>query len=202
MIYEMLAGSSPFTGGTPSDVLAAILTVDPPPIPRNSRDRPAEIERIVRRCLSKDPAARYSSAADLRLDLERMAASPKGPSQTMLWVASVSTAIVFVAVSMALIMRLHERAHPQFSSMHMTRLATRAEVSDVAISRDGRLLAYVATQGPGANLWTREFSGTNERIAVTSEVGNSQASRSRPTTPTFITDEREARGQVTCFEFP
>jgi Tol biopolymer transport system component len=171
VIYEMLAGSSPFTGGTPSDVLAAILTVDPPPIPRNSRDRPAEIERIVRRCLSKDPAARYSSAADLRLDLERMAASPKGPSQTMLWVATVSTAIVFVAVSMALIMRLHERARRQYSSMHMTRLATRAEVSDVAISRDGRLLAYVATQGPGANLWTREFSGTNERISVTERSG-------------------------------
>lgn len=72
VLYEMLTGSAPFTGSTPSDVLAGILTSDPAPISRNSRDVPAEFERIVRCCLAKDPSARYQSATALQQDLERL----------------------------------------------------------------------------------------------------------------------------------
>ena len=68
VLYEMLTGSAPFTGATPSDVLAAILTYDPAPLSQNTRAVPAEFERIVRRCLAKDPGERYLSAAALQED--------------------------------------------------------------------------------------------------------------------------------------
>jgi hypothetical protein len=171
VIYEMLAGSSPFTGSTPSDVLAAILTNDPAPISRSSPHVPMEFERIVRRCLAKNPEARYASAADLRHDLDRLAERTKKPPSALLWTTGISAAMVIAAVSLSLVMRSHKSASPTFSSMSMTRLAARGEISDVTISRDGRLLAYVAAQGAGATLWTREFSGASERVAVTERSG-------------------------------
>jgi serine/threonine protein kinase len=57
VLYEMVTGVAPFTGGTPSDVLAAILNADPAPLKRNSRNVPSEVECIVRRCLAKDPTS-------------------------------------------------------------------------------------------------------------------------------------------------
>ena len=171
VMYEMLAGSSPFTGSTPSDVIAAILTIDPVPISRISPGAPAELERIVRRCLAKNPDARYPSAADLHRDLENWVERRKGNPKTLPWALGISTAIAFVALALVIVMRPHEQLEPPFSSMNMTRLATMGEISDVTISRDGRLLAYVAAQSQGASLLTREFSGANERIAVTVRSG-------------------------------
>src|SRR5207253_104547 len=60
--YEMLAGRHPFEGVTPIEALAAILHGEAPPLPAHV---PPELDRIVRRCLEKDPARRFESAADL-----------------------------------------------------------------------------------------------------------------------------------------
>src|SRR2546429_8964578 len=47
VLYEMLAGRAPFAGQTTTDVLAAILKVEPPPLNQSSPEIPAELERIV-----------------------------------------------------------------------------------------------------------------------------------------------------------
>jgi TolB-like protein/tetratricopeptide (TPR) repeat protein len=66
MLYEMAAGRLPFKGGNPFSTATAILEADPPPLPANV---PESLRLIVMRCLSKDPAARYQSAADVRAAL-------------------------------------------------------------------------------------------------------------------------------------
>ncbi len=72
VLYEMVTGIAPFSGPTPSDVLAAILIHQPPPLAQYLPETPPELERIVRLCLEKDPQARYPGANDLRRDLNHL----------------------------------------------------------------------------------------------------------------------------------
>lgn len=72
VLYEMLRGRRPFEGDSPLATLAAILRDAPPPLRTVRRDVPRELERIVRRCLEKQPEARYTSATDLAADLRRL----------------------------------------------------------------------------------------------------------------------------------
>jgi serine/threonine-protein kinase len=64
-LYEMLSGARPFTGGTPRDVLNAIIRARPAPLQQRRPEVPAALSSIVSRCLSKDPADRFGSARDL-----------------------------------------------------------------------------------------------------------------------------------------
>jgi serine/threonine-protein kinase len=72
VLYEMLAGHRPFGGADGADVLAAILRDTPPPIPGVGPD----VARILERCLAKDPAKRFQSAAELRAAIEACLAAP------------------------------------------------------------------------------------------------------------------------------
>jgi serine/threonine protein kinase/lipopolysaccharide biosynthesis regulator YciM len=69
LLYEMIAGRRPFDGATMSDVIAVLLTADPPPLRRYCVEATKELEQIVGKCLAKDRDARYQSAAELIADL-------------------------------------------------------------------------------------------------------------------------------------
>ena len=72
VIYEMLARRKPFEGDTPSDTLAAILKTEPPSLSRVIPGVPAELTRIVTKCLKKDREERYQVIKDLWLDLKAL----------------------------------------------------------------------------------------------------------------------------------
>ncbi|HEV2834588.1 MAG TPA: protein kinase, partial [Pyrinomonadaceae bacterium] len=72
VIYEMLARRKPFEGDTPSDTLAAILKTEPQPLSRVIQGIPAELTRIVTKCLKKDREERYQVVKDLWLDLKAL----------------------------------------------------------------------------------------------------------------------------------
>jgi Tol biopolymer transport system component len=172
VLYEMVTGTTPFAGGTPSDVLAAILTFDPAPLSRNSRVVPASMERIVRRCLAKDPAARYASAAELGDDLQRLTARETQPARRLMrWAAGLAAVVAIAAVGLIMLMNMRQEPQPAFASMHMTRIATRGEVSDVTIARDGSLLAYVEADGAGSGVWVKDASGAHEREVIATVSG-------------------------------
>jgi serine/threonine protein kinase len=70
VFYEMLAGAPPFCGETPSDILASILTREPPPL--NELTEP-ELQNVVwTRALAKDRERRYQSAHELLHDLQEI----------------------------------------------------------------------------------------------------------------------------------
>ena len=73
VLWEMLTGHRPFRGESPVDTLSAILREEPPPDPVLA-GLPSGFERILRRALQKRPADRYASAADLAVELRRLAA--------------------------------------------------------------------------------------------------------------------------------
>jgi eukaryotic-like serine/threonine-protein kinase len=83
VLYEMLSGQQPFTGATFTDLLSSILKDHPPPLPTAAKSMPA-IERVVQRCLEKNPAERFQSARDLAFQLDSMISTlASGSSPTL-----------------------------------------------------------------------------------------------------------------------
>jgi len=71
LLYFALTGQPPFSGESISAILQSVLHSDPVPPRRLNPEIPPELEQIVLRCLAKDSANRYSSAAILASELER-----------------------------------------------------------------------------------------------------------------------------------
>ena len=72
VLYEMVTGVLPFSGQNTGEILESIFTKQPVAPVRLNQKVPAELERIINKCLEKDRNLRYSSAAELRTDLQRL----------------------------------------------------------------------------------------------------------------------------------
>jgi serine/threonine-protein kinase len=72
VIYEMLTGHIPFDRPSPMEVVEAIIHHPIPRLGRISYSAPLELERIVRKCLDKEPDRRYQSARELVIDLKNL----------------------------------------------------------------------------------------------------------------------------------
>jgi Tol biopolymer transport system component len=76
ILYEMAAGEHPFGGRSAAESIAHVLHDEPRPLADINLHAPLEFQRIVGKCLAKDPARRYQHADDLALDLRDLAARP------------------------------------------------------------------------------------------------------------------------------
>jgi len=72
VLYEMAAGALPFRGESTGILFEAILNRTPVPLLRLNPDVPAELERIISKCLEKDRNLRYQHASEVRTDLQRV----------------------------------------------------------------------------------------------------------------------------------
>src|SRR6266404_3839175 len=73
VLFEMVAGCSPFMAGTSNEVISAILAKTPvPPLARFAHDVPARLEEIVEKALTKNRDERYQTSKDLLIDLKRL----------------------------------------------------------------------------------------------------------------------------------
>jgi serine/threonine protein kinase len=72
ILYEMLSGRRPFERDSVADTMAAILKEDPPELAGEGRKISPAVERVVRRCLEKNPSQRFQSAQDLAFSLESL----------------------------------------------------------------------------------------------------------------------------------
>jgi serine/threonine protein kinase/Tfp pilus assembly protein PilF len=80
-LYEMVTGRRPFFRDTNADTMAAILHEPPPALSESGRQRPAELERLILRCLEKVPERRFQSARELATALKTILQST-GPEGT------------------------------------------------------------------------------------------------------------------------
>ncbi len=72
VLYELASGERPFTGPTPADVTSSILRDAPAPLRAVRPDAPPELERIVERCLRKDPHERFQAALEVAAELRAL----------------------------------------------------------------------------------------------------------------------------------
>jgi eukaryotic-like serine/threonine-protein kinase len=82
LIHEMVTGKPAFSGKSRASLIAAILTTEPPPITQLQSLTPPALERVVKKCLAKDPDDRWQNASDLGSELKWIAeaGSPTGAS--------------------------------------------------------------------------------------------------------------------------
>jgi len=72
VLYQMATTKTPFPGVTTTEILRALLDHPPDAIARFNYSIPGELERIILKCLEKDPDSRYQSARDLLVDLKNL----------------------------------------------------------------------------------------------------------------------------------
>ena len=167
VLYEAATGKAAFSGKTQASVIAAILASEPPPMSTLQPLTPPLLERAVRACLAKDPEERMHSAHDLKLQLEWAldanvdATSITSRRKGVPWIALAVTAIV-VAIAAIAGTRAYEqlRNEPQVirASIDLGEGVEMPLVNSMALSPDGKMLAYVAQSGnEKPMLWIRSL---------------------------------------------
>jgi len=72
VLYEMVTGETPFAGETTTDVLASILTVEPPPLSSSQPEVPPELDQITSKALGKAREERYQDIRELLSHLQKL----------------------------------------------------------------------------------------------------------------------------------
>jgi len=151
VLYEMLSGVRAFRRDTAAETMTAVLKDDPPELSDGAHLVSPALDRIVRRCLEKNPEQRFQSARDLGFALTALSGSETGktarlaaaaPSRipTLLWPA----AIFALAAVAALTWFLARRPVPATRMQFNLALPGAMSVSHMALSRDGSLLVFVS----------------------------------------------------------
>ena len=171
VLYEMVTGGKAFHGTNYQSLVGAILAMDPAPMAVKPFT-PAWLERLVRRCLAKDPDDRYQSMRDLAIDLKsppaESAASPTKVSRWP-WIAAAGAfALAFIVAGVLLysatrpvpprpLMRLNVDLE---DSTPLARVASGgARGNMLALSPDGTRLALTLRGADGkVRLHTRQLN--------------------------------------------
>ena len=72
VLYEMVTGQRAFQGDSKISILAAVLNQEPKPASEISRTLPRDLEKVITRCLRKEPSRRFQDMADLKVTLEEL----------------------------------------------------------------------------------------------------------------------------------
>ena len=174
VLYEMATGCRAFTGPSWADTLSAVIREEPKPPRELVPALPRELERLIERCLRKEPGRRYQSMVDVKLVLEQIeqdsqadpARSPQAPwpGRRRRWLVAAALAILLALAGGWLLLRTREAPLPPPRVVPVT--ASRGEERWPSFSPDGEQLAYS---------WDGE-EGDNEDIYLTM-IGSSVVRR-------------------------
>jgi eukaryotic-like serine/threonine-protein kinase len=163
VLYETLTGKRAFDGETTSDVLAAVIMKEPD-WKALAADTPASIEKLLRRCLAKDPKQRLRDIGEARITIDetlsgkdsvapvassaesamgtlRSAQGQASPLQQPIWRRALPWATAAAAAALALFLFLRPSAP---AKRMVFAIPVASEASNLALSEDGRMLAFVA----------------------------------------------------------
>ncbi len=170
VLYCMLGGRPPFERDSGIDTLSAIVHDTPRPIAQLVPDLRDELERIVNRCLRKEPARRFQSMADLHVELRELveeadgSRSSRSSASTLASVAVLATVIVAaLALGVVWIPRwLEARNRPALGGLTVSRLTFDAGLQTQPVwSPDGQFLAYTADRDGNFDIYVHQVNGGN-----------------------------------------
>ena len=158
VLYELIAGTRPFTGKTQAALVASILTEAPRPLFEIDPRTPRGLAEVVRACLEKDPEKRWQSARDVRHALKWMVAEPPPsiPARSVrVW---QGLAVLMAAIALGVGAWVLQPAAPGLASRFEALVPEDVNPGDLAVSPDGRKLAF-ASDG----LWLRDLDALEWR---------------------------------------
>jgi eukaryotic-like serine/threonine-protein kinase len=150
VLYEMVTGRRAFSGASQLSTLASVLHADPAPM-RETRDPlPREVERIIERCLRKDPRRRWQSVADLKIALEDASQECEGIGDQALriapkrqgWPPFLWLALALVALAAGAYVGANSRTRPHPTFQRLT--FRRGDISGAKFSPDGQTVLFSA----------------------------------------------------------
>ena len=174
LVYEMATGRKPFSGDSQASLIAAILRADAPRISAIEPLAPHSLDHIVDRCLAKNPDDRWQTTRDLMFELREIMRHgrdgwPSNAStrrqlrrrhERAAWVMALAATVMAAVIGV-----LYWQSRPPQERRTESPAAgeTRSEIpapSDtvvgaIALSPDGRRLAFVGRQGLTTRLWVR-----------------------------------------------
>src|SRR5262249_35865338 len=186
-LYQMATGRAPFKGKTPSETIKAVISQPHTPVAELNQEAPPELAAMIDRALAKDAAGRYPSMQELIDDLRQVAAqsgslrrflksgesldgmlTPYLPARRRELFGVPKKIAAFSALTLVAaltILALWQnklgsqviRTAP-FHSMKISRVTTVGNVSDAAISPDGKILVYAVSDKGRRSLWVKQVA--------------------------------------------
>jgi len=168
VIYEMTTGRKAFEAKSQAGLIAKILEMEPDPISKLQPTAPAALDRLIRKCLTKDPDERWQSSHDLKIELQWItenlqtgtteSVSPKSAlAQYFGWAAAALLAVVLAAQFMFRPAGVNRELAPIRFSVSPPQHGTFSYYgTSPTLSPNGRHLAFRATNAEGKTmLWIR-----------------------------------------------
>ena len=176
VLYEMATGKPAFSGKSRASLIASILTTDPPPMAQLQPLTPPALERVVKKCLGKDPEERWQSASDLTSELNwileggsqagmtaPLVTSQRTHREKMMWALATLGLCVAAVVATLYVRPIAKPVGVIRSSIPSEDGATPIWTGDFAgpavLAPDGSALAFVTSREQGASvLWVRKLN--------------------------------------------
>lgn len=187
IVYEAATRRKPFRGASEVDVMHRIVHGQPEPI--DDTTIPADLRRVVRRCLAKSPEERIQSMKDLAIELREIAAnwdelptaSDASHAKTIIvasprkrrWpmFAGIALLIAVIAAAAFFAVRALRKPHFTLETLKIDKLTSSGNVIDFALTPDGRYLVQETDDGGQFSVWLKQTAtGSNVRIVPPSPV--------------------------------
>jgi Tol biopolymer transport system component/tRNA A-37 threonylcarbamoyl transferase component Bud32 len=172
VLYELLTGRRAFDGADKASIIAAILKDEPPSMTSLAPVTPPALDRLVRKCLAKDPDDRWQSARDLRDELlwiasggaetAAVAVAVNAPAsrkrERLAWIGAL--AIVGLVAAFALL-----RPHPAAAPERVMRfpLPLPESTTRAQISPDGEKVLYTTEESGKRQYWIYNLASAESR---------------------------------------
>jgi serine/threonine protein kinase len=154
VLYEMVTGKRAFLGDSKLSTLASVLHSEPTPLSQIGQGIPRDVERIISRCLRKDPQRRWQSMADVKVALEdvldelesgtlgladggAVAVKPRRSFRLLLWPVVILLALLGGAYAS---WRFLKPVQPTFERLTYRR----GEIPSAKFSPDGQTVVFSA----------------------------------------------------------
>jgi len=173
VLWEMLTGRALFAGETVTDTLAQVLTKEP-----DWSQAPAQVRRLLRSCLQKEPKQRLKAIGDWQFLLEEPAAAPVAPARPtrLPWAIAGLLAVALGIAAWGWLHRTPQTASgpyslymvpPEGASFHLDTASLMQ-----AISPDGRTLAFIADSEGARHIWVRPLDSSTARPLAGTELAD------------------------------
>ena len=194
LLYEAVTRHRPFVADSAVETMHKILHDKPAPVEEWNPRAPAELRRVIRRCLAKSADQRVQSMKDVALELREIAdewdtlstsgtsgstivgapaSSPAKPRRRLAVIAGIGI-VVLASVAVATWMLRgapKSDASQPFQTMKLSTQTSRGDVTEAAISLDGRYLAYLTGEVGKSSVRVRQVATGSDVEVVPSEEG-------------------------------
>jgi Tol biopolymer transport system component len=167
VLYELLTGKRAFEGENPASVIAAVLEREPAPL-----EISPPLDRVVERCLAKDPDRRFQTAIDLKTALNwAVEQTPAAKPATRRWWIGAAAAALALGLGGGWAVSRVGRPAAEERLLHFQITPPKGSASsfasrELSASPDGRFVTYKASVNGKAGVWLHPLDGSPDRLLV------------------------------------